>query len=77
MILVPRLPAALVLAACGLFGSAGTASAAWNNVFQVCCNDCNKPRTSYYAPPQAACPTCPQPEVRVSYVQRCYYQPVT
>ncbi|MDB5311425.1 MAG: hypothetical protein JWO38_5627 [Gemmataceae bacterium] len=75
---LPRLSAALVLAACGVLGSAGSASAAWNNVFQVCCNDCNRPQTSYYAPPPAACPQpCPQPEVRVSYVQRCYYQPVT
>lgn len=61
---------------------APTASAAWNNVFQVCCNDCGGPKTSYYPPaacPQAcpqSCP-CPQPEARVSYVQRCYYQPVT
>lgn len=46
--------------------------AAWDNVFQVCCHDCNKPRTSYSAP-QA----CPQPEMRISYVQRSYYQPVT
>ena len=67
-----RLTPALALAA--LFGSAGSASAAWNNVFQVCCNDCNRPRVSYAAP----CPQpCPQPEVRISYVQRCYYQPVT
>jgi len=67
-----RLTSALALAA--LFGSAGTASAAWNNVFQVCCNDCNRPRVSYAAP----CPQpCPQPEVRISYVQRCYYQPCT
>jgi hypothetical protein len=52
-----------------------SASAAWDNVFQVCCNDCG-PRVSYYAP--APCPqACPQPEARVSYVQRCYYQPVT
>ncbi len=51
------------------------ANAAWDNVFQVCCNDCNRPRASYYAPP---CPQpCPQPEVRISYVQRTYYQPVT
>ena len=75
MRLVPRLPA-LVLAACGLLGSAGTASAAWDNVFQVCCNDCNKPRVAY-ACPQACPQPCPQPEVRISYVQRCYYQPVT
>jgi hypothetical protein len=51
-----------------------TAAAAWNNVFQVCCNDCGPPRVSYSPPsPQA----CPQPEMRVSYVQRSYYQPVT
>jgi hypothetical protein len=68
----PRLVVAL--ASWGLLLSAGDASAAWNNVFQVCCNDCS-PRISYSVP---ACPTpCPQPEVRVSYVQRCYYQPVT
>ncbi|MBX9583112.1 MAG: hypothetical protein K2X87_22625 [Gemmataceae bacterium] len=72
----PRLPVALALAACGLVGSAGTAPAAWNNVFQVCCHDCNRPSTSYSAP--AACPQpCPQPQMQISYVQRCYYQPVT
>jgi hypothetical protein len=66
--------AALALVA-ALAGVAGTASAAWDNVFQVCCNDCNRPRTSYSVP---ACPQpCPQPEVRISYVQRSYYQPVT
>lgn len=79
-----RLPAALVLAACGVLGSAGSASAAWNNVFQVCCDSCDRPRTSFFAPP--ACPTCPtqacpqacpQPQMQISYVQRCYYQPVT
>lgn len=64
--------------------STATASAAWNNVFQVCCNDCGAPRASYYAAPAPACPApcpppcpCPQPEARISYVQRCYYQPVT
>lgn len=79
-----RLPAAFVLAACGVLGSGGSAAAAWNNVFQVCCNDCNRPRTSYYAPapacptcPQACPQACPQPQVQISYVQRCYYQPVT
>jgi hypothetical protein len=74
-----RLPA-LALAAAGLLGTAAPASAAWNNVFQVCCHDCDRPRSSYSVPapaPAAACPTCPQPEMRVSYVQRSYYQPVT
>lgn len=76
-----RLPA-LALAAVGLLGTAAPASAAWNNVFQVCCHDCNRPRAAYSVPAPAACPApcpapCPQPEVRVSYVQRCYYQPVT
>lgn len=66
--------AALVLALAGLVGTPSRASAAWDNVFQVCCNDCNKPRVAYSAP----CPQpCPQPEMRISYVQRTYYQPVT
>ena len=77
MTLDPRLAAAAAL----LVGLGGTASAAWDNVFQVCCHDC-KPRAAYYPPAPQACPqpcpqACPQPEVRVSYVQRCYYQPVT
>ena len=75
-----RLPAALVLAASGVLGSAGTTSAAWNNVFQVCCDSCQKPSTSYSAPQACnSCPTqaCPQPQMQISYVQRCYYQPVT
>lgn len=71
------LPSRLAAAAALLFGIGGTASAAWDNVFQVCCNDC-QPRAAYYPPAPQACPQpCPQPEVRVSYVQRCYYQPVT
>jgi len=78
MTLLPRLPVALALAACGVLGTAGGASAAWNNVYQVCCHDCNRPRASYYAPAPAACQSCaPQPQAVVSYVQRCYYQPVT
>jgi hypothetical protein len=71
--------AALALAA-ALVGVAESASAAWDNVFQVCCNDCNRPKTSYYAAPACpqACPQpCPQPVAQISYVQRSYYQPVT
>jgi hypothetical protein len=76
MRLLPRLTAGLAIAL-GVLGLAGTAPAAWDNVFQVCCNDCNKaPRTSYFAP--QACPQpCPQPQVQVNYIQRTYYQPVT
>jgi hypothetical protein len=77
----PRLTA-FALALGGALATADTTSAAWNNVFQVCCHD--KPRVSFFAPPcpdpcpPPPCPQpCPQPEVRVSYVQRCYYQPVT
>jgi hypothetical protein len=73
MLTLPRI-AALALAVGGLLGTAAPASAAWNNVFQVCCNDCNKPRVAYSAP----CPTpCPQPQMQISYVQRTYYQPTT
>ncbi|MCE9568173.1 MAG: hypothetical protein K8U57_39740 [Planctomycetes bacterium] len=73
----------LRLFALALFGAlctVGTTNAAWDNVFQVCCNDCGQSRASYSAPacPQACAPACaPQPEMRISYVQRCYYQPVT
>jgi hypothetical protein len=64
---------ALAFALVGVAGATNRAEAAWDNVFQVCCNDC-KPRVSYSVP----CPEpCPQPEVRISYVQRTYYQPVT
>ncbi len=67
----------LAVALTGVPSTPNRASAAWDNVFQVCCNDCNKPQTSYYAAP-APCPQpCPQPEVRISYVQRTYYQPTT
>lgn len=111
MRLLPRFSAwpALALALGGLLADARPAAAAWDNVFQVCCNSCGGrssffgPRTSYYVAPSVsyyaapsvsyyaapACPTCPtacptacapacpQPVARVSYVQRCYYQPVT
>jgi hypothetical protein len=49
---------------------AGDAFAAWNNVFQATCNG-RSSRSSFFAP--APSPCCPS----VSYVQRCYYQPVT
>lgn len=50
---------------------AGDASAAWDNVFQTTCG-CRSSASYYFAPdPAPAC--CPS----VSYVQRCYYQPVT
>jgi hypothetical protein len=62
------------------------ASAAWNNVFQVCCNHCGHaraPAVAYYAAPAVAaysdpcCPApCPQTTCTTRYVQRCYYQPV-
>ena len=71
-----RTAAILAAAVLGVATTTGRAAAAWDNVFQVCCNDCNRPRASYYAP--QACPQpCAQPEMRVSYVQRSYYQPVT
>jgi hypothetical protein len=67
--------------------ASGSAQAAWNNVFQVCCHSC---RSAYVpAPPPAPVvaapayePCCPQPCApppccTTRYVQRCYYQPVT
>jgi hypothetical protein len=62
---------AVVLALGCLAGGAADASAAWDNVFQTtgCCGESS--RSSFFAPAPAPC--CPS----VSYVQRCFYQPVT
>lgn len=83
---VGRWVCALVLTATG----AAPVQAAWDNVFQVCCNSCKSrpflsrfnssryyaPTTAYYA--AAAAPCCPQPACcTTQYVQRSYYQPVT
>lgn len=75
-----RAPAASVALAAILYAP-GTASAAWDNVFQVTCN-CS-PRTSGFLSPSysvgyAAAPCCPTPCCpQTAYVQRSYYQPVT
>jgi hypothetical protein len=52
--------------------------AAWNNVFQVCCNSCGgQTSASYYAPPADPCNPCPPPPCCTTrYIQRSYYQPV-
>lgn len=53
-----------------LLAGTGTASAAWNNVAQPTCNNCQT-RSSFFAPaPSNCCPT-------TCYQQRCYYQPYT
>jgi len=57
---------------------ASPAQAAWNNVFQVCCNSCKqRPMISNYpvAAPQANC--APQQNCTTRMIQRSYYQPVT
>ena len=81
-----RIPQHLVwggaFAVLAAFGS--PAHAAWNNVFQVCCNSCGTPTTPVVAAYNDACapacaPACPPPPVTTcttKYVQRCYYQPV-
>jgi len=58
-----------------------TTQAAWDNVFQVCCNNCRQ-SVSAASPVVAlspvADPCCqPPPVCTTRYVQRCYYQPVT
>lgn len=66
-----------------LAADAGVARAAWNNVFQVCCNSCSSQpavanyAANYGAAPDPCCNPCPQPVCTTRYVQRCYYQPVT
>jgi hypothetical protein len=62
----------VALSAVGVTAGADTAFAGWNNVAQLTCGDC-RPRTSY----RIADDCCEKPEVRRSYVQRTYYQPVT
>jgi hypothetical protein len=57
----------------------GTAQAAWNNVFQVCCHNCRS--SVSHASPITCCPQpcpqpCPQQVCKTEYVQRSYYQPV-
>jgi hypothetical protein len=63
-----------------------TTQAAWDNVFQVCCNNCGKQvvgASPVVALSPAADPCCPQPCCppqqccTTRYVQRCFYQPVT
>jgi hypothetical protein len=55
---------------------AGPAAAGWDNVFQLTC--CDGPSiTRSYAAPAADCPSPCEPQARVSYQQRCYYQPET
>lgn len=57
----------------------GSAGAAWNNVFQVCCHSCRSSNYVAVPAPAAAAPApcggCQQCTTR--YIQRCYYQPVT
>jgi hypothetical protein len=56
--------------------STAPASAAWNNVFQVCCTGCRSNVTqSQYVAPVAAQP-CQQP-CQTVYEKRYYYQAVT
>jgi hypothetical protein len=73
-------PSRLLLSglACALTLAAQPAAAAWNNVFQVCCNTCDTPAVTAYAPPADPCaPACPQQVCTTRYQARCYYQPVT
>jgi hypothetical protein len=60
-----------------LAGGNGSAEAAWNNVFQVCCHSCRSSNYVAAAAPVAApapCGGCQQ--CTTNYVQRSYYQPV-
>src|SRR5947209_2698902 len=85
----PMRPLLLGLSTLGLWlGATLPASAAWDNVFQpTLFGRCRRPATvsQYYTPTvvQASpvCNTCnsppPQQACSTSYIQRCYYQPVT
>lgn len=52
------------------------AQAAWNNVFQVCCNTCRSPAPVVAAYAADPCPPPCPPVCTTRYVQRTYYQPV-
>jgi hypothetical protein len=62
---------AVRLAALVALLASGSANAAWNNVFQVCCDTCRSQATAAYAAPD-----CGQ-QCTTRYVQRSFYQPVT
>jgi hypothetical protein len=53
----------------------GSAGAAWNNVFQVCCHSCRS-SSSYAAPVAVPAPSSGCQQCTTNYVQRSYYQPV-
>ncbi len=59
-----------------LVGSAVPASAAWNNVFQVCCTGCRS-NVSQYVAPVATAPAQPCQQCQTTYEKRFYYQAVT
>jgi len=61
----------------GLAASASPVSAAWCNVFQVCCHRHGRTAASFYAAAPVCDPCPPAPVCTTRYVQRCYYQPVT
>lgn len=64
-------------AALALSGLSTPAHAAWNNVFQVCCNNCSTPAPVVANFGDACAPACPPPPVCTTrYVQRTYYEPV-
>jgi hypothetical protein len=69
-------PCSGTLAACALaLLAAAPAPAAWNNVFQVCCNNCQSPApVQAFSPVQPGCP--PQQNCVTRYIQRSYYAPV-
>jgi len=72
MISLPRI-ISLPIAVVGLLAAAAPASASWNSVFLVSCNDCTpRPIRRAFASPSLA-PSQPQ---EVQYEQKCYYEPV-
>lgn len=72
-----------------MLAAAQPATAAWNNVFQVCCFGCKErvaaspyvaaaPPVAVAAAPAAAAQDCaPQQQCTTRYHQRSYYEPVT
>lgn len=77
----PLYPLAWGLALAWIAVGGAPARAGWNNVFQVCCNNCGGSAPAPVVAGYGGCDPCPQPCPQTTcttrYVQRSCYTPVT
>jgi len=75
----PRLGLVWGFTLSALAAMANPAHAGWNNVFQVCCNNCGGPAAAPAVANYGGDPCCAPPPTTTCttrYIQRTYYQPV-